>query len=73
MGKLKTIPKDSECFKSFLLGLCRLLNSQYAESGGRAKIEDSKIIFEQSWEPSESSPGHYQRVQIAIEKVQLRE
>lgn len=73
MGKLKTIPKDSKCFKSFLLGLCSLLNSQYVESGGRAKIEDGKIIFEQSWEPNESSPGHYQRVQIAIEKVQLRD
>lgn len=72
MGKLMTIPKNSKHFEPYLSGLCSTLNGYYADNGGRAKIVDGKIIFEQSWEPSETSEGHYVRVEISIDTVQVR-
>lgn len=70
MGKLIELSADQ--WEPFLNGLRDLLNSAYGDMGGEAKIVDGKIIFEQSWEPSESIQSHYSRVVIAIEEIKIR-
>lgn len=63
---------SADQWEPFLNGLRDLLNGAYGDMGGEAKIKDGKIIFEQSWEPSETAPGHYSRVIIAIEEIKVR-
>lgn len=70
MSTLVELPADQ--WGPFLNGLRDLLNGVYGDMGGEAKIEDGKIIFEQSWEPSKTAAGHYSRVVIAIEEIKVR-
>lgn len=72
MGKLKTIPKNSKHFEPYLRSIRDLLNATYGDAGGRARMREGKIIFEQSWEPSETAEGHYVKVVISIDEVHVR-